>query len=72
MSDTRYLRLEHSEGIVVQCASTIYAAYITSGQVKAGEEQAWMERSIREAYFIADTTDRAIQSDEELGARPRR
>ena len=27
-----------------------------------------MERSIREAYYIADTTDDAIQSNEELSA----
>jgi hypothetical protein len=69
---TRYLRLERSEGILVQCAATIYAAYISSGQVSSGAEQEWMERSIREAYFIADTTDSAIQSDEELAAPPRR
>ena len=72
MTEQRYLRLEPSEGILVQCASTIYAAYITSGRVPEGEEKAWMERAIREAYFIADTTDKAIQSDEELAARPRR
>ena len=72
MSETRYLRLERSEGILVQCASTIYAAYIASGQVTAGEEKTWMDRSIREAYYIADTADSAIQSDDELAPRPRR
>ena len=71
MSEQRYLRLEPSEGILVQCASAIYAAYITSGRVPEGAEKEWMDRCIREAYYIADTTDSAIQSDDELAARKR-
>ena len=67
----RYLRLEPSEGILVQCASTIYAAYVTAGRVPPGAEKEWMEQSIRDAYFIADTTDSAIQSDGEGQAHKR-
>lgn len=69
---TRYLRLSPSESIVIQCASTIYAAYQNAGRVPDGQETAWMDRSIREAFYIADTADTAITSDDEMAAPNRR
>ena len=60
------LSLQVSEGIVVQSAARIYAAYITSARVEEGHEMKWIHRSIREAYTIARLTDDAIKSDNEL------
>jgi len=60
------LSLQSSEAVVVQAAAHIYAAYIMSGRVNDGQEQRWIERSIREAFRIAQLTDDAIQSDKEM------
>jgi hypothetical protein len=53
-------------------AAQIYAAYITRGAVKTGEESTWMQRSIREAARIAKTVDVSIDSDTapEAGGTP--
>lgn len=61
------LSLQSSEGIVVQSAAQIYAAYIAAGRVTEGREREWIQRSIREAFLIAQMTDEAIESDSELG-----
>ncbi len=62
----KYLKLQHSESVVVQAASQIYAAYIISGRVAEGDETQWMKRSIKEAAMIAQATDDAIISDDEV------
>ena len=67
MSKKPILRLEVSEGIIVQVAGQIYASYIATGQVKESTESQWMERSIREAIQIAQTVDNVVQRDSELG-----
>lgn len=59
------LGLAPSEAVVVQAAATIFAAYIGAGAVPEGRSEEWMKRSIKEAYFIARTTDDAIVSDNE-------
>ena len=67
----KHFSLQHSESVVVQTASQIYAAYIVSGRVTEGEEDLWMRRSIREAMMIAQATDDAIISDGEIDADER-
>ncbi len=62
----KHLKLQHSESVVVQAASQIYAAYIAIGRVAEGEEALWMRRSIQEAIMIAEATDDAVISDEEI------
>ena len=62
----KHFRLQHSESVVVQAASQIYAAYIASGRVSEGEEAKWMKRSIKEAVLIAQATDDTIISDDEI------
>ena len=62
----KYLKLQHSESVVAQAASQIYAAYIISGRVSEGEEAQWMKRSIKEAAMIAQASDEAIISDDEV------
>ena len=59
------LSLQPSESVVVRAAAEIYSAYIIAGRVPEGQEKEWMERAIREAAWIARTTDDAIQSDNE-------
>ena len=59
------ITLEPSKGVVSQMAAQIYAAYVTRGAVKDGEEANWMQRSIREAVRIAKTVDVSIESDDE-------
>ncbi|MFT5526915.1 MAG: hypothetical protein ACI9HK_004895, partial [Pirellulaceae bacterium] len=44
-----YLRLQPSEVAVLQSASTIYAAYIQSGQVNEENTDEFLQRSLREA-----------------------
>jgi hypothetical protein len=74
-----HLELQQSEAVVAQCAATIYATTCpqrqgTSGQVEAGQESAWISRSIREAAELAPCvqgqgTERAIHSDDERRQR---
>lgn len=61
-----YLNFQPSESVVVQCACQIYAAYIAAGRVTEGQEDEWMQRSIREAIRIAKATDVAVISDDEV------
>jgi hypothetical protein len=61
------LSLQPSEAIVAQSAALIYSAYVTSGRVKEGAEQEWIDRSIQEAVQIARATDERIHSDNEMG-----
>jgi len=65
MAEKKALGLAPSETVVVRAAATIYAAYIAAGKVPEGQQEAWMKRSIQEAFFIARTTDDAIVSDNE-------
>ena len=62
----KHFKLQHSESVVVHAASQIYAAYISSGRVEDGEVAKWMRRSIREAILIAQATDDAVVSDDEI------
>lgn len=62
------ITLEPSKGVVSQMAAQIYAAYITRGAMKNGEEVNWMQRSIREAVRIARTVDVSLESDEAPGS----
>ena len=60
------LRLQPSETTVTKVAATIYAAHIVAGHVEKGKEKEIMQESIRDAVYLAMTTDEAIQSDDEL------
>ena len=62
----KHMRLQPSESVVVAASAQIYAAYIAAGRVNSGEEEQWMQRSIREALKIARAVDDAVISDDEL------
>jgi len=58
------ITLEPSKAVVSNMAAQIYAAYITRGAVKDGEEASWMQRSIREAVRIAKTVERSVETED--------
>ena len=61
-----HITLQHSEGVIVQSASQIYAAYVASGHVNEDNNTHWMRQSIREAIAIAKGVDDAVTSDGEM------
>lgn len=69
MIEETFLRLQHSESVVCDMASRLLAAYIASGQLTADNEDELVERAIRISIKVAEKTDRAIESDDENGAR---
>ena len=58
--------LQASEGLVFESAARIYSAYLAGGKVKDGEEQQWMERSVKEAVQLAHLVEQSVQSDHEF------
>ena len=58
------ITLEPSKGVVSEMAAQIYSAYIIRGDVQEGEEDQYMERSIREAVRIAKTVERSVETED--------
>jgi len=63
------LKLQHSESVVLQVAAQLYSAYVVAGRVGEGDEATWMERSIRDAISLAEATDAAVISDDEIAGQ---
>ncbi len=61
-----YLKLQQSEGYIIQAAAQIYAAHLTAGRLEEGQEAACMEKSIRDAIRIAKTVDAAVIAEGEM------
>ena len=61
-----FISLKQSEGIVVQVAGQIYAAYIQSGKIANGDQAEWISRSIEEAIQLAKSVDDLVVSDNEM------
>jgi hypothetical protein len=61
-----YLKLQRSEGYIIQAAAQIYAAHVGTGRLEEGQEAACMERSIRDAIRIAKTVDDAVIAEGEM------
>jgi len=66
MSKT-YLKLQQSEGFVIEAAAQIYAAYITSGRLNEENKESLMKEAIRDALRIALTVDETIIAENEPG-----
>jgi len=66
------LKLQHSESAVLQVAAQLYSAYVISGRVKPDDEATWMERCVREAISMAEATDAAVISDDEISGQQTR
>ena len=60
------MRLQPSESVVAHVASRIYAAYVVSGKVSAGEESRWLRRALDQAIELCRATDDAVSSDDEM------
>ncbi len=60
-----YLSLQPSEMAVFRAASEVYAAYVASGKVSEGKENAYMQKAIKEAIQIAYHVENYILSDDE-------
>jgi hypothetical protein len=58
------ITLEPSKGVVSEMAAQIYSAYIIRGDVQEGEENQYMERSIRAAVRIAKTVERSVKTED--------
>ena len=65
------LKLQHSESVVLQVAAQLYSAYVIAGRAQEGDETKWIERSIREAISMAEATDAAVISDDEISGQER-
>ncbi len=61
-----YLKLQKSEGYVIQAAAQIYSALLASGRVEEGQEEACMEKAVRDAIRIAKTVDDAVIAEGEM------
>jgi hypothetical protein len=61
-----YITLQPSEQTLVTAAAAIYSAYIATGRVEDGQENAWIDRAIKAAIRIAKVTDETVQADREL------
>ncbi len=61
-----YLRLQQSEGYIIQAAAQIYAAHLAAGRVDESQEEACMEKSIRDAIRIAKNVDAAVFAESEM------
>ncbi len=67
MKPETYLKLQDSEVVVVQAASRIFSAYVSSGQVNAENGDKMVLKAVRTAIMMARMADRLVQSDDEAG-----
>jgi hypothetical protein len=58
------ITLEPSKGVVSMMAAQIFSAHIIRGNVQEGNEDQYMERSIREAIRIAKTVERSVETED--------
>ena len=61
-----YIKLQQSEGYIIQAAAQIYAAHIVSGRIEGGQEDACMQQAIRDAIRIAKTVDEVVIAEGEM------
>ena len=67
MAKPIHVRLEPSEMAIFRSASDIFAAHVVAGNVKDGEEDHYIEKSISASLKICDIVEEKIISDTELG-----
>lgn len=61
-----YVTLQPTEQVLLSAAASIYAAYLASDKVPAGQEDQWMDRSIQAAFRMCRVIDASVQADKEL------
>jgi hypothetical protein len=65
MSEPKYFNMQHSESVVAEMASRIFAAFIQANRVDDKNEDQFIKKSTHIAIKMADYADKLIQSDEE-------
>ncbi|MDZ4202422.1 MAG: hypothetical protein U1C96_09790 [Gallionella sp.] len=65
MSEERFLSLQHSESVIANMASRIFAAYVQKGEVGDANADEYVEKSVRMALRIAVRADAVSKSDGE-------
>ena len=65
MSKPKYFNMQHSESVVAEMASRIFAAYIQANGVDDKNEDQLIKKAIHIAVKMADYADKLVQSDEE-------
>lgn len=63
-----YFNLTRGGAGILQAASRIYAAYVTSGRVPEGKEKEWMRRALKHAMSFAKTIDDLDDSPKDAAA----
>jgi hypothetical protein len=66
MKTETYLKLHPSEIAVVEAASRVFPAYVSSGAVTVETEKEMILKAVRVAIRMAQATDGLVQSDEEI------
>lgn len=61
-----YVTLKPTEQTIVTAAATIYAGYVTAGEVSDGNEKEWLRRALKEAIALAQLTDESVMADGEF------
>jgi len=69
MIEETFLRLHPSESVVSSMAAQILSAFILSGKVESGNEDAYIDQAANLAIKLAKRIDRAVESDDESGDR---
>jgi hypothetical protein len=57
--------MQHSESVIAEMASRIYAAFIQTNKVADNNEDQYIKKAVHTAAKMADYTDKLIESDEE-------
>lgn len=60
------IQLADTEASILSAASRIYAAYIASGQISAGEEDRYMQMAVKQVVYMAALVDDRIKAEGEL------
>ena len=68
MEPSERIDLETSEGEILQAASRIFSAYVTSNRVSPEDEEKYFNHSIELAIVMAKKIDRRVSSGSEVNA----
>mgnify|MGYP006277239225 CR=1 FL=1 len=66
MTAQKHVRLQHSESVIANMASRIFAAYVQANRIDEKNEDAYIKKATHIAVKMADYADRVVKSDEEF------
>ena len=62
-----YANLQPSEMAIFSAAANIFASYLSCGKVNDENQKEMIKKSIKISLKIANTVDKVVQSDDEIG-----